>query len=83
MLFRTRVARPHRALVMIRERDELLKALQAVADGAEHPAVLRNDDPATARRVGYVFPGRAGSGPEWVAATTNRRLPIAARPTGA
>lgn len=63
MLFRTRVARPHRALVMIRERDELLKALQAVADGAEHPAVLRNDDPATARRVGYVFPGQGGQRP--------------------
>ncbi|ASX03485.1 MULTISPECIES: nocobactin polyketide synthase NbtC [Mycobacterium] len=63
MLFRTRVARPHRALVMIRERDELLEALQAVAAGAEHPAVLRNHDPATARRVGYVFPGQGGQRP--------------------
>ncbi len=37
MLFRTRVARRHRALAMVADRDELLGALRAVLDGREHP----------------------------------------------
>lgn len=60
MLIRTRVARPHRALAMVRDRDELLEALQAVADGTEHPAVLHSAGPAAAHRVGYVCPGQGG-----------------------
>lgn len=63
MLFRTRMPRPYRALAMVRGRDELLEALQAVADGTEHPAVLRGSGPAAARRVGYVFPGQGGQRP--------------------
>lgn len=63
MLFRTRTPRPYRALVMVRGRGELLEALQAVADGTEHPAVVCSSDPATARRVGYVFPGQGGQRP--------------------
>ncbi|MBJ8346389.1 nocobactin polyketide synthase NbtC [Antrihabitans sp. YC2-6] len=66
MLFRTRVARRHRALAMVTDRAGLLRALRAVADGAEHPAVVATTAAAGARRVGYVFPGqgsqRAGMG---------------------
>src|ERR1700738_1557596 len=47
MLFRTRVARKHRVLAMVTNREEMLSALQAVTDGIEHPAVIRTDPSAT------------------------------------
>ncbi|WP_084505126.1 nocobactin polyketide synthase NbtC [Nocardia harenae] len=66
MLFRTRTPRRHRALAMATGRDELLAALDAVAAGSAHPAVVAGGKPAIARRVGYTFPGqgsqRAGMG---------------------
>jgi mycobactin polyketide synthetase MbtD len=63
MLFRTRIARKHRALAMVTNRDELISALQAVIDGREHPALVRGTTPATARRLAYVFPGQGGQRP--------------------
>jgi mycobactin polyketide synthetase MbtD len=63
MLFHTRLARKHRALTMVTDRDELISALQAVIDGHEHPAVVRTDTSATARRVAYVFPGQGSQRP--------------------
>lgn len=63
MLFRTRVARPHRALAMVTGRDELLAACEAIVDGREHASVLRTTAPAAARRPAYVFPGQGGQRP--------------------
>ncbi|QVI21958.1 nocobactin polyketide synthase NbtC [Nocardia tengchongensis] len=63
MLFRTRTARRHRALAMVTGREELLDALRAVADGAAHAAVVAGDGPATARRIGFVFPGQGSQRP--------------------
>ncbi|MGV9541690.1 nocobactin polyketide synthase NbtC [Nocardia beijingensis] len=66
MLFRTRSARRHRALAMVRDRAELTDALRAVVAGQPHPAVIGNSAAASARRIGFVFPGqgsqRAGMG---------------------
>ena len=58
MLFRTRVARRHRALAMVADRDELLGALRAVLDGREHPSLVRTETTAKARKFAYVFPGQ-------------------------
>ncbi|WP_232065495.1 nocobactin polyketide synthase NbtC [Mycobacterium shinjukuense] len=58
MLFRTRIARRHRILAMVGDREQLVGALQAVVDGREHPCLVRANTPATARRLGYVFPGQ-------------------------
>jgi len=58
MLFRTRIARRHRALAMVAGRDELLGALRAVIDGREHPSLVRTETAATARKLAYVFPGQ-------------------------
>ncbi|MFE3028507.1 nocobactin polyketide synthase NbtC [Nocardia tengchongensis] len=63
MLFRTRTARRHRALAMVTGREELLDALRAVADGTAHAAVVAGDGPATARRIGFVFPGQGSQRP--------------------
>ncbi|WP_036566791.1 nocobactin polyketide synthase NbtC [Nocardia sp. BMG51109] len=63
MLFRTRVARRHRALVMVTERAELLDALRAVAAGEPHPAVVSSAEAAVARRVAYIFPGQGSQRP--------------------
>nr|WP_264034971.1 nocobactin polyketide synthase NbtC [Mycobacterium lacus] len=63
MLFRTRIARRHRALAMVANRDDLVGALRAVADGLEHPSLVRTNAPAAARRVAYVFPGQGGQRP--------------------
>lgn len=63
MLFRTRVARPHRALAMVSSRDQLLAAFDAIVDGREHPGVVRSRIPATARRIATVFPGQGGQRP--------------------
>ncbi|MFF0491383.1 nocobactin polyketide synthase NbtC [Nocardia sp. NPDC004068] len=61
MLFRTRLARRRRALAMVETRAELLAALDAIAAGEEHPAVVAGT--ATARRVGFVFPGQGSQRP--------------------
>ncbi len=61
MLFRTRIARRQRALIMVRTRAELLAALTAVAAAAEHPAVVTGT--ASARRIGFVFPGQGSQRP--------------------
>ncbi|NKY50332.1 nocobactin polyketide synthase NbtC [Nocardia vermiculata] len=63
MLFRTRAPRRHRALAMAGTRAELITALQAVAEDRTHPAVIRPEVPATARRPGFVFPGQGGQRP--------------------
>ncbi|MDP7733884.1 nocobactin polyketide synthase NbtC [Mycobacterium paragordonae] len=69
MLFRTRVARKHRVLALVRDREELTEALRAIVDGREHGSVLRADAAAAARRHAYVFPGqgsqRPGMGRRW------------------
>ncbi|MGY2062876.1 nocobactin polyketide synthase NbtC, partial [Nocardia gipuzkoensis] len=61
MLFRTRLARRRRALVMAATRAELLAALAAVAADTEHPAVVAGT--AAVRRVGFVFPGQGSQRP--------------------
>ncbi|HXA11258.1 MAG TPA: acyltransferase domain-containing protein, partial [Mycobacterium sp.] len=58
MLFRTRIARRHRALAMVADRDDLLGALRAVLEGREHTALVRTETAATARKLAYVFPGQ-------------------------
>ncbi|MFV8311835.1 nocobactin polyketide synthase NbtC [Mycobacteroides chelonae] len=63
MLFRTRVARRYRALVTVRDHDELVSALRAVVAGRDHALVIRNTEPATSRRRGFVFPGQGGQRP--------------------
>ena len=63
MLFRTRTARRHRALAMVATREELTGALRAVADDRAHPAVVRSETPAAARKLAYVFPGQGGQRP--------------------
>jgi mycobactin polyketide synthetase MbtD len=63
MLFRTRIARRHRALAMVTERNELLDALRSVLDGRENPTVVRTNSGAAARRLAYVFPGQGGQLP--------------------
>ncbi|WP_262491055.1 nocobactin polyketide synthase NbtC [Mycobacterium simiae] len=63
MLFRTRIARRHRALAMVTDRDELVGALQAIIDNREHHSLVRATTPATGRRLAYVFPGQGGQRP--------------------
>ncbi|WP_040833549.1 nocobactin polyketide synthase NbtC [Nocardia brevicatena] len=63
MLFRTRAPRRHRTLAMVRTRDELLVALRAILSGQAHTSVVRSDAPATARRIGFVFPGQGSQWP--------------------
>lgn len=63
MLFRTRIARRHRALAIVNSRDEFVGALGAVVDGREHPSLVRGDLPAAPRRLAYVFPGQGGQRP--------------------
>lgn len=63
MLFRTRIARKHRALAMAADRDELVNALRAIVDGRDHPSVVCTQTAAAARRVAYVFPGQGGQRP--------------------
>ena len=59
MLFRTRIARRHRALAMVADRDELLGALRAVLDGREHPcAGSHRTPPPRPAKLAYVFPGQ-------------------------
>lgn len=63
MIFRTRVARRHRALATVEDHGQLVAALRAVITGTAHPLVVRNTGPATARRHGFVFPGQGGQCP--------------------
>ncbi len=63
MLLRTRVARRHRALLMVTGREDLDAALTAVRDGSDHPAVIGTTEPAAARRVAYVLPGQGSQRP--------------------
>ncbi|MEE3754896.1 nocobactin polyketide synthase NbtC [Mycobacterium intracellulare] len=63
MLFRTRIARRHRALAMVTHHDELISALRAVIDEHEHPSLVRTNTPASTRRLAYVFPGQGGQRP--------------------
>lgn len=71
MLFRTRVARRRRALVLAppsaadaaAARTDLLAALDAIATDTDHPSVVRADTPAGARRIGFVFPGQGSQRP--------------------
>ncbi|WP_227984338.1 nocobactin polyketide synthase NbtC [Nocardia spumae] len=63
MLFRTRVARRYRALVMATDRDSLLGGLRAVAAGEPHPDVVVSARAATRGRVAYVFPGQGSQRP--------------------
>ncbi|WP_286131856.1 nocobactin polyketide synthase NbtC [Mycobacterium sp. IS-1556] len=63
MLFRTRLPRRYRALVMVTDRAGLVEALRAVADGRQHAAVVRNEKAAGERRRAYVLPGQGGQRP--------------------
>ncbi|MGW5921280.1 nocobactin polyketide synthase NbtC [Nocardia fluminea] len=66
MLFRTRVPRRRRALIPASPTgttDELLSALDAIATGSEHALVVHGDVPASARRIGFVFPGQGSQRP--------------------
>lgn len=80
MLFRTRVARRYRALAMVTDRAELLDALGAIATASVHPAVVSAEGPATARRIGFVFPGqgsqRAGMGRRYYDASPHYRAGV-------
>ncbi|WP_280220980.1 nocobactin polyketide synthase NbtC [Nocardia neocaledoniensis] len=67
MLFRTRLPRRRRALILAAAgaagNDELSAALDAIATDADHPSVVRGDVAASARRVGFVFPGQGSQRP--------------------
>ncbi|WP_313959952.1 nocobactin polyketide synthase NbtC [Mycobacterium deserti] len=63
MLFRTRGPRRYRALCMVEDRDGLLSALRAVADGRDHPAVVGTGTPAATGRAAFVFPGQGSQRP--------------------
>ncbi|MFD6223876.1 nocobactin polyketide synthase NbtC [Nocardia asteroides] len=67
MLFRTRVARRRRALILATpsaaDPAELLAALAAIAADQPHELVVRADTAASARKVGFVFPGQGSQRP--------------------
>ncbi|MGH3956800.1 MAG: nocobactin polyketide synthase NbtC [Mycobacterium sp.] len=63
MIFRTRAARRYRALLTVQDHGQLAAALRAVVTGANHAHVVRNAEPATSRRRGFVFPGQGGQRP--------------------
>ncbi|MEU3010809.1 nocobactin polyketide synthase NbtC [Nocardia asteroides] len=67
MLFRTRVARRRRALILATpsaaDPAELLAALDAIAADQPHELVVRADTAASARKVGFVFPGQGSQRP--------------------
>ncbi|GAA3703806.1 nocobactin polyketide synthase NbtC [Gordonia hankookensis] len=62
-LMRTRPARRYRALVLAGDREELVDALDSLARGRAHPAVVRGTGSATARRVAYTYPGQGSQRP--------------------
>ncbi|MFF2552724.1 nocobactin polyketide synthase NbtC [Nocardia sp. NPDC058058] len=63
MLFRTRAARRHRALIAVTDREKLIEALHAIVAGKPHPAVMAGNRAASARRIAYVFPGQGSQRP--------------------
>ncbi|GGN85541.1 nocobactin polyketide synthase NbtC [Nocardia rhizosphaerihabitans] len=89
MLFRTRVPRRRRALILAapttapggaadhltaagageptvlrtQAASELLSALDAIATGADHDLVVQADTAASARKIGFVFPGQGSQRP--------------------
>ncbi|MFD3704959.1 acyltransferase domain-containing protein [Nocardia sp. NPDC058658] len=71
MLFRTRMPRRRRALILAPPtagvaatgHPQLLSALDAVATGADHDLVVHGDVAASARRIGFVFPGQGSQRP--------------------
>ncbi|MGQ4618132.1 nocobactin polyketide synthase NbtC [Nocardia sp. R7R-8] len=63
MLLRTRNARRRRALAMVGARAELLDALRSIVADTPHPAVVATAGVATARRIGFVFPGQGSQRP--------------------
>ncbi|MBF6175870.1 acyltransferase domain-containing protein [Nocardia blacklockiae] len=62
-LLRTRTVRPHRALAMVSDREDLRRALCAVVSGEADPALVRGDGPATTQRTAFVFPGQGSQRP--------------------
>ncbi|MGW0615550.1 type I polyketide synthase [Streptomyces sp. NPDC002788] len=60
-LVSTRSSFEHRAVVVGRDRDDLLNALTALGDGAESPAVVRGEAGEPGERV-FMFPGQ---GAKW------------------
>lgn len=46
-----------------RANEQLLTALDAIATGSEHAHVVHGDVPASARRIGFVFPGQGSQRP--------------------
>ncbi|MFD4441143.1 nocobactin polyketide synthase NbtC [Nocardia sp. NPDC058519] len=63
MLFRTRVPRRRRVLVLATARADLLAALDAIVSDTDHPSVVRGDTAASARKIGFVFPGQGSQRP--------------------
>ncbi|MEU7142871.1 nocobactin polyketide synthase NbtC [Nocardia sp. NPDC046473] len=62
-LFRTRVARRYRGLIMATGRADLLDALRALLADNAHPALVSPEGPAATRRIGFVFPGQGSQQP--------------------
>lgn len=62
-LLRTRPPRRHRALIAASDAPQLDAALDALAGGRTHPAVIRGSGPARPRRVAYTFPGQGSQRP--------------------
>ncbi len=63
MLFATRVARRHRALAMVTDRNGLVDALRVIIDSRDDPSVVRTSTPASAERIAFIFPGQGGQRP--------------------
>ncbi len=63
MIFRTRVARRHRALAMVDGTAELIDTLRAVVAGREHPRLVRSTAAPGGRGIAFVFPGQGGQRP--------------------
>ncbi|MBB5917607.1 mycobactin polyketide synthetase MbtD [Nocardia transvalensis] len=62
-LLRTRTVRSYRALAMVSGPEDLRRALDAMVSGEPDPALVRGERPATAERVGFVFPGQGSQRP--------------------
>ena len=60
-LLDARPVRRHRALIAVTDRDELLTALDAVAEDRPHPCVVRGS--AATHRFAYVYPGQGSQRP--------------------
>ncbi|MHC9293822.1 mycobactin polyketide synthase MbtD [Mycobacterium sp. LTG2003] len=66
-LLTTRRLRRHRAAIRAADRAELTEALRALADGSEHPLMIRSSgnptQPGSASRIAFVFPGQGSQWP--------------------